>query len=310
MPEMLLDILGIGVSTVDDLMVVETFPTANDKMPVLSFERQGGGLTSTALVAAARLGRKCRMILRLGEDELSRFIRSELIREGIGLHETNQGAAGEIRPCHSVILTEKSTGERAIMWRAPLDGAPRIGDAEMAMLDSVGCLFVDNIFAPAIIGIAEQARKRGIPVVGDFERPSEDGLKLMELTDHLILPLAYAKKITGAATPEAVVRSLAATGGRALACVTDSERGSWYWAGSNGDAVRHQPAFKVERVVDATGCGDVFHGAYAAFLVAGLPPSERIRRASAAAAIKAGKVGAQKGSPTRAELEKFLAAAI
>jgi ribokinase len=58
-------------------------------------------------------------------------------------------------------------------------------------------------------------------------------------------------------------------------------------------------------VVDTTGCGDTFHGVYAAELAreTGLP--ERIRRASAAAAIKAGHRGAQKGIPTRAAVDQF-----
>ena len=40
-------------------------------------------------------------------------------------------------------------------------------------------------------------------------------------------------------------------------------------------------------VVDTTGCGDVFHGAYAWALARGIDIPERIRLASAAAAVKA-----------------------
>jgi sugar/nucleoside kinase (ribokinase family) len=52
-------------------------------------------------------------------------------------------------------------------------------------------------------------------------------------------------------------------------------------------------------VVDTTGCGDVFHGAYAAGLSRGLALPERIRFASAAAALKARGRGGQAGIPTR-----------
>jgi sulfofructose kinase len=87
--------------------------------------------------------------------------------------------------------------------------------------------------------------------------------------------------------------------------VTCGEEGCWYT--SDGIAVRHLPAFAVE-TVDPTGCGDVFHGAYAALLARGIPLEERLRAASAAAALKAGQPGAQAGAPTWPEVTAFLAA--
>ena len=43
--------------------------------------------------------------------------------------------------------------------------------------------------------------------------------------------------------------------------------------------------------MDTTGCGDVFHGAYAAGLAEGLGLSARVRLASATAAMKATRPG-------------------
>ena len=68
----------------------------------------------------------------------------------------------------------------------------------------------------------------------------------------------------------------------------------------NASVMRHQPAFKI-KAIDTTGCGDVFHGAYAAALARGMSAPERIRFASAAAALKAEKSGgAQQGIPSLA----------
>ena len=72
-----------------------------------------------------------------------------------------------------------------------------------------------------------------------------------------------------------------------------------------GKTARHEPAFEVN-AIDTTGCGDVFHGAYAAALSRGLATRDRIRFASAAAALKATKHGGQAGIPNRATVEKFL----
>ena len=116
----------------------------------------------------------------------------------------------------------------------------------------------------------------------------------------------FAAKLTGKANPAAAAQALW-TPGRAAVVVTAGPAGAW-WLGPDDPAPWHQPAFRVE-VVDTTGCGDVFHGAYAAALAEGLPLSQRVRRASAAAALKATRAGGQAGAPDRVALEAFLAAA-
>jgi sugar/nucleoside kinase (ribokinase family) len=49
--------------------------------------------------------------------------------------------------------------------------------------------------------------------------------------------------------------------------ITDGVRGSWVW--SNDGAAFHQPAIQVPEVVDTTGCGDVYHGAFLHGLLSG-----------------------------------------
>ena len=86
---------------------------------------------------------------------------------------------------------------------------------------------------------------------------------------------------------------------RRSAVVTCGGAGSWYVSDADPEAARHQPALPV-KVVDTTGCGDVFHGAYAAALVHGLDVAGAVRFASAAAGLKAASPGGQAGIPTRA----------
>jgi len=92
---------------------------------------------------------------------------------------------------------------------------------------------------------------------------------------------------------------------RSAVVVTDGDSGAWF-AERGSDTVQHQPAFSVT-VCDTNGCGDVFHGAYAAALTFGMSLSDRVRFASAAAALKATRKGGQTGAPTCDELKRFLA---
>ncbi|MCC8179487.1 MAG: PfkB family carbohydrate kinase [Planctomycetes bacterium] len=305
MLDLRIDILGLGVATVDDLLQMEHFPRINEKLPILSFTRQAGGLTGSALVAAARLGCRCGYAVTLGENELSNFLRAEMAREGISI--LDRGEYPEAEPYHSIILTEKGTGERSILMDIRNVRPPRIGKVEKALLERVGCIFVDHVFAETLVPVVEAARQAGTPVVGDFERTVPFSQELMNLTDHIILPLGYAQQLMGEMTsPEQAVKTLARRPGRSLACVTDGVRGSWFALGDHPEDVYHQPVFHIDDVVDTTGCGDVFHGVYAAGIVSGLPPADRIRRAAAAAALKTRKHGAQAGAPTLMQLEDFL----
>jgi sulfofructose kinase len=83
--------------------------------------------------------------------------------------------------------------------------------------------------------------------------------------------------------------------------VTCGSDGCWSVSAGAEAGPRHHPAFAVE-AMDTTGCGDVFHGAYAAALARGDSLEERIRFAAGAAALKA----TQPGIPRGAEVEQFI----
>ena len=60
--------------------------------------------------------------------------------------------------------------------------------------------------------------------------------------------------------------------------------------------------------VDTLGAGDVWHGAFALALAEGQGERQSVRFASAVAAIKCTRFGGRAGTPTRDEVERFLAA--
>ena len=63
-----------------------------------------------------------------------------------------------------------------------------------------------------------------------------------------------------------------------------------------------------QAVVDTTGCGDVFHGAYAACVAKGETVHTAVQVATATAALKATKPGGRAGIPDRPSVDRFLAA--
>jgi sugar/nucleoside kinase (ribokinase family) len=309
------DILGLGVVAVDDLLYVDCFPRPNTKMRIHSKRRQGGGLTATALVAAARLGARTAFMAVLGDDELSRFTLQEMERGGVDCAPVLRRE--EARPVHAVVIVDRSTGERTILYAD--DGVVPIRPEEIGADLIAGCrlLFVDFTAAEGGLRAVELAHAHGIPVVADIEQESAPCMAdLIPLVDHLIVDAEMAGRATGETQPESMVRRLAQpspggaqphSGGarpeRACTVVTAGEKGCWYaeWGGQ----VHHFPAYRVN-VVDTTGCGDVFHGAYAACIAGGESVPAAIRIATAAAALKATQPGGRSGIPTRPVVEAFL----
>lgn len=301
-----IDVLGFGAVAVDDLLFLEQFPKPDGKYRVIRRERHPGGLTGTALVAAARLGSRCAYAGTLGSDELSDFIRKSLSAEGVSVEHVvmQEGAL----PFRSTIVEDMGGKTRTILW----DASDAIGAHDSLpaerLIREAGVLFVDHVGLVGMLRAARIARQAGIPVVGDFEvRHSAPFDELLALTDHLILAQDFAREITGSSDARAAAEALWNNAARAAVVVTMGADGAWFVSKELPAQARFQPAFAVE-VVDTNGCGDVFHGAYASCLVRGMPMSERVRFAAATAAIKAAFVGGQKGIPTRAEVERFLRA--
>lgn len=295
------DILGLGVTTVDDLLYVSSFPVPDTKMPVLRTERQGGGLTATALVAAARLGAQCGYAGVMGYDEISMFVEQDLANEGIDTSLIVR--RDDAQPIHAIIIVDQIAHTRTILFSANGRAGADDNLPDADVIRSSRLLFIDDYGAVGNMRAAKIAREAGIPVVADFERPEWPGFAdTFPLVNHLILSARVAMKITGALNPVQAARELW-TPDREVVAVTCGAEGSWYLDADHNP--RHQAAFPVD-VVDTTGCGDVFHGAYAWSLVQELPLEERIRIASAAAALKATQPGGRRGIPNRQQLEDFL----
>jgi sulfofructose kinase len=298
------DILGLGCVAVDDLLYVESYPPADSKARILSRDRQCGGLTATALVAAARQGAQCAYAGMLGEDESSQFVVQRLQQEGIDVRHLRRRA--DARPIRSVIIVDRDRNTRTIFY--DLEGAvPVAPDWPPAeLVQSARVLFVDHFGVEGVLRAARLALAAGIPVVADLESSSDAPAfaELLAAVDHPIVSLDFARQWTGCEGPAEAALALWSPQ-RQAAVVTCGADGCWYVGRDEPTRARHQPAFAVQ-VVDTTGCGDVFHGAYAAGLARGLDLPARVQWAAATAALKATRPGGQSGIPARSAVEAFL----
>lgn len=295
------DVLGFGVVAVDDLIFIDRFPLPGQKEKINKLLRQGGGLAGTALVACARLGVSAAYMGILGYDDLSKFTIEELEKEGVNtsLIKREKGAG----PFYSIILVDQISGERIIYFSLKAVKNPSINEIPREHVLSSKVIFLDYTVIDVADEIITLAHSRNIPIVADIELIEDDRIfPLMYSIDHLIINLEMGQSITHQDKPKEIIHYLHKKGTKNCV-ITDGENGCWYSLGHQ--EIAYQPAYKVN-VVDTTGCGDVFHGAYAAALAMGQDISYAIKLASATAALKATQLGGRKGIPSIEEAERLI----
>lgn len=290
-------ISAAGVCCLDHIFVAPQIPWG-DSTHASDYLIQGGGLAATALVTCARLGARCDLFSLLGDDEVGDRIVGELEDENISTLGIIRDE-GKSSP-FSFVHVDEHNGERTIFHhRDPELRSTWVG-TDFSVIGKSNALVIDDYFPQLALCSAREARERGIPVLADFN-PRRDNKELLRFVDVLIAPrhfaalTGYDEDLDGALDaihdygPTTAVITLGGEG-----CVYSDELGH----GRAG-------AYNVD-VVDTTGAGDVFHGAFAYGLARGWETVRCADFASAVAATKCTKMGGRTGIPSLVEVLEFL----
>jgi sulfofructose kinase len=162
-------------------------------------------------------------------------------------------------------------------------------------------VLADNRYPDFARPICEAARRRGVPVVLDGDKPTKEDDALFRVASHIVFSSECLKATTGCNDLR--------EGLERIARHTDA-----FLAVSNGPddilfleqrSIRRVPVFAV-RAVDTLGAGDALHGGFALALAEGRGEADALRFGAAVAGIKCTRIGGSAGTPTRAEVEEFL----
>lgn len=294
------DVVGFGNCAVDFLGLVDHYPGPDEKMPMLAFAKQGGGLTGTALTACARLGARAAYIGKLSTDEYGRFLLGEFQAEGVDTAAAI--LADQATVPVSFVLVHRDTGERRICWYWDMEKAAlQPEDISRPHIERSQVLFLDIFHPHTGRQAATWAREANTKVVLDADNDHPGIADLIRLSDVVMASERFAFRFTGCSDPERALDRLLdfhqttfvlTLGERGALCRTVDER-------------LHVPAFQVE-VVDTTGAGDVFHGAFVVAMLRDWPLRTSLEFASAVAAMKCRQLGGRAGIPRFDEVMEFL----
>ena len=293
------DCVGLGVNAVDYLSILDPYPDLDDKVEVVRSSVQGGGPVPTAMVTLAKLGAKVCYIGKIGDDPEGRVVRSQLERKGVDtqylLTDRNTKTA------RAFIWVDKKSGKRTVALDRNKKNS--IKKSELEFLNSISTRFLHiDAREPEInILVAQWAKKQSAEVCLDVGSLRIGVEKVFPYVDHLIVSKRFACGLVKTFDSLVACRELMKRGFKTMV-VTIAEAGCI--CGANNE-IFHCPGFFV-KVVDTTGAGDVFHGAFIYGLLKKWSLKRVARFANACAAMKCRKLGGRAGIPTLREVESFM----
>ena len=287
-----------GVAVLDRVYLFDALPLTPGKHVATGYRENGGGMAANAAVAIAALGGAAAWCGRLGDDATGKTLLAMLRRCGVSTEGAIIAPGGQ-SPSSAISLDPQ--GERLLTVHLGTE-LPEDAPVPPSAVDGAGAVLAD----PRWVGGAEQlfalAARRGLPRVLDADvAPARILHRLAPQADHVIFSEGGLAAFSGDADPRTglaqAARSLDAT-----VAVTLGARGSLWWR--DGRAIPLPAPSVAAR--DTTGCGDVFHGAYALALAERVTVEDAARFATAAAALKATRGNGWDGMPRRAEVVALL----
>jgi sugar/nucleoside kinase (ribokinase family) len=299
-----IDVIGVGVSTIDQLYVVEHFPGKEEVQQSKYSKLEGGGPVATALVTLTRLGAKTLMLDCIGNDWvgnqiISGFINEKVITDYIIIKK------GFTSTLTSVIVREND-GARTIIFSPGNSGDLSENDIDDDLIAKAKYIHLNGRHLSACLKACNIAKESNTKISfdGGSHRYRGELRKIIPLTDICIVAKDFSEKYTGKTNLNESARELLSEGPE-IVVITDGTKGSWLYS-KEIDGF-HQPAFEMKNVVDTTGCGDSFHGAFLYGLIKNYNLYDSIKTASMVAALNTLNLGGRSALPTFSELQAFTA---
>ncbi len=292
-------------SLVADLAVwLPRFPAPGETLLAERFALAAGGKGFNQALTAHRMGAWVGLVGRVGEDAFGDLFYEVLEREHLDARFVLRDPAGTSLGMPMV----DPSGQNCIVGvpRANRNLTPGDVDAARHLVAAADVLLLQlEVPLDTSLHAAELAHESGAVVIWN-PAPAVAPLRALVgsgLVDWLVPNEVEAAGLTGmtvagAASAVDAGRRMLEAGVRRGVVITLGERGA---VGVRADGSWHVPAFPAQ-VVDPTGAGDAFCGAFAVALAEGRGLPEAMELGAAAGALSTGIAGAEPSLPGRAEV--------
>lgn len=299
-----LDCLAIGTSVFDVLLTVDHPPVSDERVRASALSSGGGGPAATAAYAMTRLGFKVDLISAVGSDVFGRLIVEELDAQGIGIDgiQVVQGPS-----TLSAVMIEQSSGRRSMAVCTGCLDRINLDAIQSNQIAAARSVHLDGNNPELAAHAARLARQAGVPVYLDGGNIPATALEsLLPLIDVYIPDQQSAECQLGASMDVREACRAFHARGPSLICITQAEKGATAF---DGHRFWTAPAYSDVAIVDTTGAGDNFHGAFLFARQRGMDIEETLHFANAFAALCCRGVGGRATVPDLAETMRHVAKA-
>ena len=300
-------VVGVGLACLDVLIRLREMPTWEHGGRISAFSFDGGGPVGTALVAVQKLGVSAGYLGTVGTDRVARLKLGFLTEYGVDVSRVAVREGPETQVV--IVYVDEDTGERTFAGvgregAGPLPLQPSELDRDYIL--AADYLHLDGMNYEAGMQAARWMKEAGKTVIYDGHKTSADSVPqqvrdAIELVDVLICGEGFGRALTGRSDLYEAGEAALDLGPR-IVVQTEGARGSYT---VTRDERFHVPAFEVP-VIDTTGAGDVFHGAYIVGLTHGWQLQQVAQFATAVSAIKCTGLGGRAPIPSFDQVMAFL----
>jgi sulfofructose kinase len=256
----------------------------------------GTGPAANAAVAMSRLGAAVTLVTRLGDDGVGAIIRSDLVAEGVDCSHVRTFGGGRSPMGTALVDAEGQTGTTHFAG----DGLPETGDWVTGLRQHFQAAMADTTWPEGAMALMGLARDRSVPGIVAASGPAP--APSLAMASHVVFTAESLRAFTG---ESGATEGLAAARQRLpgwLAVALGPQGVLWRDRDGKAGALPTHPV----RIVDHSAVHDVWCGAFALALGEGQDEPDAVRFANAVSALKVGRTGGRRGTPTRLETEMFL----
>ena len=313
------DLVSVG-SIVRDIILVtdrgKIFKTPRDllapewlgfevggKIRTDSIEESLGGVATDLAIGTKKLGLNSSLISTIGMDY--EWILKELKKHNIN---TSYVTIDKTRQTSSVILVDKKTGERVILYNKS-SGAININKIDKIKTKWLSVSSLTGKWGKQAEKIISYIRKQKaglilLPSTSQIRDDFKDLRKLLKHTKILILNRNEAAEIASrtrvAASSINKLFNVLHKLGPEIICITDGTAGAW---ASNGTNIYRSPIKKV-KTVDVTGAGDAFASGFLGFYLRGTSLEDSLKAGIINSASVVQYIGTTRGLLTAKEIHE------
>lgn len=282
-------VLGIGESVIDTIVMVEDL---NSEIQTQASIQDIGGPILSALVVLSRLGVDCTFVTSIGDDEAGNKIKSLLKEERINVINFSQTPTKQ-----NLVYVSRIDGRRKKIKGE--SNHQLINNLDKNFFNNFSYILIDRHQRQAFYEVVANKAPITKIVIDPSTEVSDFTLDMIRLCDYPIIPIETLENLTKKSNDDPLPWLYQLC--KKPIVVTAGEVGSYIFDGEKSQLFE---SFQTA-VVDVTGAGDTFRGAFTFGLTQGWSLEKSVQIGNYVAALQCRKIGNVGAIPTTQEMSSF-----